>query len=63
MLDLPHKAIELIMTYGKKQGIKTLDSFQIACALKAEDFTFVTSDKNLTNILEQLNIDIANPED
>ncbi|MEW5815284.1 MAG: type II toxin-antitoxin system VapC family toxin [Spirochaetota bacterium] len=61
--QLPQQAIELIMKYGKNQGIKTLDALQVAFAEKAEDFTFVTSDKNLIKILKQLNIDIANPED
>ena len=61
--ELPQKAIELIVEYGKTHGIKTLDSLQIACALKEKDYTFATSDKNLMKILKQLDIDFTNPED
>ncbi len=61
--ELPRKAIDLIVEYGKTHGIKTLDSLQIACALKEKDYTFVTSYKNLMKILKRLDIDFANPED
>ena len=63
IVELPQKAIDLIVKYGKTHGIKTLDSLQITCALKEKDYTFVTSDKNLMKILKRLHIDFANPED
>jgi predicted nucleic acid-binding protein len=57
------KAIDLIMEYGRKLGIRTLDSLQIAAAFDVQDSIFFSDDKVLSGVAAEMGFKLtgANP--
>ena len=53
----------LLMQYGKKQGLRTLDALHLATfsLISEEDWTFMASDDNLCSIAVLLGYRVINP--
>lgn len=50
------KAAELIMNYGERESLRTLDALQLAAALKVSDALFLTADKTFQNVASKLGV-------
>ncbi|NCO66215.1 MAG: hypothetical protein COW32_00645 [Candidatus Aquicultor secundus] len=49
-------ASDLILRYGKTRNLRTLDSLQLAAALKVPDADFLSSDKELLVVAEEVGL-------
>ncbi len=59
------EARNLIVKWGSRFSLKTLDSIHLACFVQLAQYnqiTFISSDKRLCEIVTEMGYDIINPE-
>lgn len=58
-----HEAESLLKKYGKKHGLRTLDSLHLGCfsLVSEENWYFVAADENLCRVVESMGFKTINP--
>lgn len=52
-------AADLILKYGKDRNLRTLDSLQLAAALKVSDGDFLSSDRELLTVANEIGLSLV----